>query len=83
MSKRNSSTSPARNAKYETPATTADVDREGLGAYILAKMNLGPAYVGGQFGYSSGTETTNGSTVTDPTKIQDRPHEHHELDPGP
>ena len=43
-----------KTAKYESPATAADIDKEGYGAYVLAKVKLGPAYVGGQFGYSSG-----------------------------
>ncbi len=43
-----------KTAKYETPATAADIDREGYGAYVLARVKFGPAYVGGQFGYSSG-----------------------------
>ena len=43
-----------KSRKYEAPATAADQDKEGLGAYALARVNLGPAYVGAQFGYSSG-----------------------------
>jgi hypothetical protein len=43
-----------KSAKYEAPSTLADVDKDGLGAYIMAKVTLGPAYVGGQIGYSSG-----------------------------
>lgn len=41
--------------KYNSFAgAPADIDKDGLGAYLMAKMNLGPAYVGGQYGYSSG-----------------------------
>ena len=42
--------------KYEAPSTTADVDKESLGAYLNAKMNIGPAYVGGKYIYSSGDD---------------------------
>jgi hypothetical protein len=40
--------------KYKSPTTTADLDKDGLGVYIMARMNLASMYVGGQFGYSSG-----------------------------
>jgi hypothetical protein len=43
-----------KTRKYDSAAAGTDVDKEGLGFYILAKANLGPAFVGGQFGYSSG-----------------------------
>jgi hypothetical protein len=49
-----------KTAKYESPATNADIDKEGYGAYALAKYTIGPAYVGGQFGYSSGNDGTPG-----------------------
>lgn len=52
-----------KNQKFEAPSTSRDIDAEGLGAYVLARVNLGPAYVGGQVGYSSGdndsTDTKN------------------------
>jgi hypothetical protein len=35
-----------------------DVKKQGYGAYALAKMKLGPAYVGASFGYSSGDDPT-------------------------
>jgi len=41
--------------KYDSGKGT-DIDKDGLGAYVLARVNLGPAYVGGQFGYSSGQD---------------------------
>jgi hypothetical protein len=40
--------------KYDNASQGTDVDKEGIGAYVLAKVNLGPAYFGGQMGYSSG-----------------------------
>jgi hypothetical protein len=43
-----------KSKKYDNAAAGTDVDKQGLGFYILAKANLGPAFVGGQFGYSSG-----------------------------
>ncbi|MHB8773377.1 MAG: alginate export family protein [Syntrophales bacterium] len=43
-----------KTRKYESPSTAADMDKEGLGAYALARMKFGPAYVGAQVGYSSG-----------------------------
>ncbi len=43
-----------KSQKFEAPSTAGDVDKEGYGGYLLAKVNLGPAYVGGQWGYSSG-----------------------------
>ena len=53
-----------------------DMDKEGLGAYILAKVNIGPAYVGGQFGYSSGDTKRH-------DEGQDRSGQHDVLDPRP
>ncbi len=40
--------------KYDNASQGVDVDKEGLGFYFLAKANLGPAFVGFNFGYSSG-----------------------------
>ncbi len=57
-----------------TPARP-DIDEESLGAYVLAKVNMGPMYVGGQFGYSAGDDDS------DPTQGQDRPGQHDGLDP--
>ena len=45
-----------KSKKYDNAAAGTDVDKEGLGAYVLAKVKLGPAYVGGQIGYSSGDD---------------------------
>jgi len=42
-----------KTAKYESPSTKSDIDKEGYGLYILGKYSFGPAYVGGQFGYTS------------------------------
>ncbi len=57
-----------KSAKYEgpAPAGTADIDKEGLGAYALAKVKLGPAYVGGQFGYTSGDPNNTTKDKTGP-----------------
>ena len=41
-----------KTAKYDNNGV--DIDKEGYGAYLLAKYTIGPAYVGGQFGYTSG-----------------------------
>jgi hypothetical protein len=51
-------------AAYESPApaSTRDKDWNALGAYIKARMNLGPAYFGGAAMYSSGDDGS------DPTK---------------
>lgn len=35
-------------------AGTPDLDKEGWGAYLMAKVNMGPAFFGAQVGYSSG-----------------------------
>lgn len=45
--------------KYDNSTQGTDIDKDGLGFYILAKANLGPAYVGGQFGYSAGDDGSN------------------------
>jgi len=43
--------------EFENPvAGVDDVKADTLTAYILAKMNVGPAYVGGQIGYLSGND---------------------------
>ena len=55
-----------KTAKYESPSTASDVDKEGLGAYVLAKVKLGPAYVGGQFGYTSGDPNNTEKDKTGP-----------------
>ncbi len=49
---------------------TADVDKEGLSYYAMAKMNLGPVYVGGMYAYVQGedadaTKITQGKTGSD------------------
>ncbi len=56
-------------AEFDGPGApaTGDIDKEGYGAYALAKVNLGPAYVGGQFGWSSGDDGS------DPTKDKTGP----------
>jgi hypothetical protein len=43
--------------KYDNAGV--DVDKEGYGAYVLAKYTMGPAYFGGQFGYTSGNDGVN------------------------
>jgi hypothetical protein len=53
-----------KTARYESPSTGVDIDKEGYGAYVLAKVNIGPAYVGGQFGYSSGNDTVQANGTT-------------------
>jgi predicted porin len=45
-------------------AGVPDVDLRGLGAYLNAKMNLGPAWVGALVGFSSGDDGS------DPTKFK-------------
>ena len=47
MSRRNSSTSAARPQSLNPPPRHQDVDQEGFGAYSMAKVKFGPAYVGG------------------------------------
>jgi len=37
-------------------AGTPDIDRRGWGAYLMAKVNMGPAFFGAQVGYSSGDD---------------------------
>ena len=51
-------------AKYESPSSGPDIDKEGYGFYALAKYTMGPAYFGGQVGYTSGdpTDTTKDKT---------------------
>jgi len=44
--------------EYESPTTTADVKAAGWGGYLKAQMNMGPAYFGGQVGFSSGDDST-------------------------
>jgi len=51
--------------KYDNAGSPADVDKEGIGGYINAKYSIGPAYVGAQFGYSSGNDTTSQSNTVD------------------
>lgn len=41
---------------YEDGLTTADVDATGMSAYLEAKMNFGPAYVGAFYGYVEGDD---------------------------
>jgi len=64
--------------EYDNATYGADVDKESLAAYALAKVKLGPAFVGGQIGYSQGqdpndkTKDTVGqssSTAWNPTLI--------------
>lgn len=50
--------------KYDNATYGNDVTKEGLGVYALAKVNLGPAYVGGQFGFSSGDPDNPTATTT-------------------
>jgi hypothetical protein len=63
-----------KTAQYESPSTAADISKEGYGAYVLAKMNIGPAYVGGQFGYTSGNDQVNaaGHNMSASTDGKDR-----------
>jgi hypothetical protein len=51
--------------KFDNAALGTDVDKEGLGGYVMAKVNLGPAYVGGQFGYSSGNDNVSQTSTVD------------------
>lgn len=52
-----------KTAKFESPSASADIDKEGYGAYFLVRVNLGPAYFGGQFGYSSGNDTVTAASA--------------------
>jgi hypothetical protein len=53
---------------YEDPSTTADVDLDAMGAYLKARMNIGPAYFGGAFLYSSGDDGSDATKAkTGPT----------------
>ena len=47
-----------KTAQYELPAAvgTPDIDLEAYGAYLKAKMNVGPAYFGALFAYVSGND---------------------------
>ena len=47
-----------KNAKFETPAVAADVDRSGWAAYLKAQTDMGPATIGAQFGWSQGDDPT-------------------------
>jgi hypothetical protein len=51
-------------AAYEAPITPLpqDQDLKAWGAFLRGRFNMGPAYVGGAFAYSSGDD------LTDPTK---------------
>ena len=62
-------------AKYEDPPPRQMWKRK-YGAYVKAKVNLGPAHVGGTFGYSSGDDRQ------DPTKNKTGPVKHDGLDPN-
>jgi len=42
--------------QFESPSGASDVDIDGLGAYLKAQVNLGPAYFGGIVGYSQGND---------------------------
>ena len=63
-----------KTAKYESPSTAADIDKEGYGFWVMGKYTMGPAYFGGQFGYSSGNDTVNagGSNVVAAGSTKDK-----------
>jgi len=42
--------------EYDVAPAAGDMKATGWGAYLLAKMNLGPAYVGASFGLSTGDD---------------------------
>jgi len=42
--------------EYDDGGATEDKDLSGISAYLYAKFNMGPAYVGGQFGYVEGND---------------------------
>jgi hypothetical protein len=51
--------------KWKDPdsgSSVSEVKADGLGAYALAKINMGPVYFGGSFGYSSGDNDANDDT---------------------
>ena len=41
-----------------------DIDMQAWGAYVMAKVNLGPAYVGGLFAYATGDDGTDATKIT-------------------
>ena len=43
-----------KTREFDSGVVGVDLTKQGYGAYALAKMKLGPAYVGASFGYSSG-----------------------------
>ena len=52
-------------AQYEAPVTgVKDVDLQAYGAYLKAKMNVGPAYFGALFSYASGDDFSDASKNT-------------------
>ncbi|MEW6334718.1 MAG: hypothetical protein AB1558_10640 [Thermodesulfobacteriota bacterium] len=52
--------------KYDTGKGT-DIDLDSLGAYLMARVNMGPMFFGGQVGYSAGDDGS------DPTKSKTGP----------
>jgi hypothetical protein len=48
-----------KSKKFDSAKDGTDVDKDGLAFYIMAKSNLGPAFVGGQFAYVSGNDPAN------------------------
>jgi len=55
-----------KTAKYESPApaTAQDVKLQAYSAYLKAKVNIGPAYVGGLGAYSSGNDLSDDTKDT-------------------
>jgi hypothetical protein len=54
-------------AQYEAPASAQDVDLKAWSAYLMGKMNVGPAYFGALFEYSSGNDLSDDTKqTTDP-----------------
>jgi len=45
-----------KDVEYFDPYTGTDIDRGGMSAYVKAQFNMGPAYVGGQFGWLQGND---------------------------
>ncbi|MBN1614952.1 MAG: hypothetical protein JW950_10845, partial [Deltaproteobacteria bacterium] len=51
------------NAKALLGAATTDIDLESQQIYLMAKLNMGPAYIGAQYAYSSGDDAGTADTM--------------------
>ena len=53
-----------KQVAYDNVAGATDQKRDGWSAYALAKVNMGPAYFGGQVGWSAGWDGTGNTMKT-------------------